>query len=78
MKKYKNTLFYLGVTGGFTALMYWIIKEGKNLEYNKAIVHPVISDSSWGDFLNSMIHNVQDPLAILLAQIVTDVQVPFR
>ena len=28
------------------------------------------SDSSWNDFLLSMIHNVQDPLAILLAQII--------
>ena len=70
MKKYRNTLFYLGVTGGFTALMYSIIKEGKNLEINKTIVHPVASVSSWDDFLTSMIHNVQDPLAILLAQII--------
>ncbi|WP_264565737.1 cation:proton antiporter [Flavobacterium sp. N3904] len=70
MKKYRNTLFYLGVTGGFTALMYWIIKEGKHLEGNKIIVHPVVSDSSWGDFLTAMLHNVQDPLAILLAQII--------
>jgi len=70
MKKYKNTLFYLGVTGVFSALIYWIIKSGKHLEGNKAIVHPVVSDSSWNDFLTSMIHNVQDPLAILLAQII--------
>jgi Kef-type K+ transport system membrane component KefB len=70
MKKYRNTLFYIGVTGGFTALMYWIIKEGKHLEGNKTIIHPVASDSSWEDFLISMIHNVQDPLAILLAQII--------
>ena len=70
MKKYKNTLFYLGVTGGFTAVMYWIIKEGKHLEGNKIIIHPTASVSSWDDFLTSMIHNVQDPLAILLAQII--------
>jgi Kef-type K+ transport system membrane component KefB len=70
MKKYKNTLFYIGVTGGFTALMYWIIKEGKHLEGTKTIIHPVASESSWEDFLISMVHNVQDPLAILLAQII--------
>jgi Kef-type K+ transport system membrane component KefB len=70
MKKYKNTIFYLGVTGGFTALMYWIIKEGKHLEGNKTIIHKEASVSSWDDFLTSMIHNVQDPLAILLAQII--------
>ncbi|PKB16361.1 cation:proton antiporter [Flavobacterium sp. 5] len=70
MKKYRNTLFYFGVTGGFTALIYWIVTKGKLLEGNKTIVHPEASDSSWGDFLTSMIHNVQDPLAILLAQII--------
>jgi hypothetical protein len=30
--KYKNTLFYLTVTGGFTVLIYWIITKGKLLE----------------------------------------------
>ncbi|CAN1557032.1 KefB Kef-type K+ transport systems, membrane components [Flavobacteriaceae bacterium] len=70
MKKYRNTLFYFGVTGGFTALMYWIIKEGKHLEDKETIVHPLVTNNSWEDFLNAMIHNVQDPLAILLAQII--------
>ena len=37
MKKYRNTLFYFGVTGGFTALMYCIIREGKHLEVKKTI-----------------------------------------
>jgi hypothetical protein len=27
LKKYKNTLFYLTVTGGFTVLIYWIITK---------------------------------------------------
>jgi Kef-type K+ transport system membrane component KefB len=70
MKKYRNTLFYIGVTGGFTTLMYWIICKGKNLEVKESIVHPVLSNDSWKDFLTAMIHNVQDPLAILLAQII--------
>lgn len=70
MKKYRNTLFYLGVTGGFTALMYWIINKGKLLENKKTIVHSLESNDSWSDFLTSMLHNVKDPLAILLAQII--------
>ena len=70
MKNYRNTIFYFGVTGGFTALIYWIVKEGKNLETNKTIIDPVLTSSSWDDFLASMVHNVQDPLAILLAQII--------
>jgi Kef-type K+ transport system membrane component KefB len=69
MKKYKISLFYFGVTGGFIALMYWIISKGKFLESTETIVNPTVSNDSWGDFLNSMIHNLQDPLAILLAQI---------
>jgi Kef-type K+ transport system membrane component KefB len=69
MKKYKISLFYFGVTGGFIALMYWIISKGKFLESTETIKNPAVSNDSWGDFLNSMVHNLQDPLAILLAQI---------
>ena len=71
MKNYKNTAFYIGVTGGFTALIYWIIKKGKCLETGKTIAKPTIEKGSWNDFIASMQHNFQDPLAILLAQIVT-------
>ena len=71
MKNYKNGAFYIAVTGGFTALMFWIIREGKHLEINKVILGSGIENGSWNDFLDSMRHNLQDPLAILLAQIVT-------
>ncbi|TRX37717.1 cation:proton antiporter domain-containing protein [Flavobacterium restrictum] len=71
MKKYKNTLFYFGITGGFTALMYWIIRQGKHLEATKTIVAPVVENNSWSAFLGAMQHNFQDPLAILLLQIIT-------
>ena len=71
MKNYKNTVFYLFITGGFTALMYWIITKGTRLEVAETIVTPESGKGSWGDFLTSMQHNFQDPLAILLAQIIT-------
>jgi len=71
MKNYKNTIFYLSVTGGFIALMYWIISKGKKLEANEVIVTPESGNGSWNDFLVSIQHNFQDPLAILLAQIIT-------
>lgn len=71
MKNYKNGAFYLLVTGGFSALIYWIISEGKLLEVNKEIVLTSSQKGSWNDFVESMLHNLQDPLAILLAQIVT-------
>lgn len=71
MKNYKNGLFYIGVTGGFAALTYWIINKGKYLESAKTIAKTEIENGSWNDFLASMQHNFQDPLAILLAQIIT-------
>lgn len=71
MKKYKNSIFYLVVTGVFLFLMYLIINKGKTLEANETIVSPISDKGSWGDFIASMLHNFQDPLAILLAQIIT-------
>jgi Kef-type K+ transport system membrane component KefB len=70
LKKYKNTLFYFGVTGLFSALIFWIIKRGKLLELKEANVAISSGNDSWTDFINSMLHNFNDPLAILLAQIV--------
>lgn len=70
LKKYKNTLFYIGVTGGFTALIYWIITKGKLLERRKNLAVWETGNGSWNDFISSMEHNFEDPLAILLAQIV--------
>ncbi|WP_339655953.1 cation:proton antiporter [Flavobacterium frigidarium] len=71
LKKYKNSLFYLGVTGGFSALIYWIVKKGKALENVNELAVSASSQNSWYDFIDSMQHNFKDPLAILLAQIVT-------
>ena len=70
LKKYKNTLFYFGVTGLFSVLIFWIIKRGKLLELQEANVTATSGNDSWTDFINSMLHNFNDPLAILLAQIV--------
>ena len=71
----KNTLFYLIVTGGFDYLMYWIIGQGKLLEVGRKIVSPSTADSQWIQFLSSLFHNLQHPLALLLFQIITIVLV---
>jgi Kef-type K+ transport system membrane component KefB len=71
MKKFKNTLFYIGVTGGFAALTYWIIQKGEALEATKTIVNATTSNDNWGDFITAITHNFKDPLGILLAQIIT-------
>ena len=71
MKNYRNTIFYLVITGGFTALIYWILTKGKGLEVHKKNLRPVIENGHWNDFVDSMLLNLHHPLAILLAQIVT-------
>ena len=71
MKNHKNTIFYLVVTGGFTALIYWILRLGKKLEIDKKFLNPVIENGHWNDFVDSMSLNLHHPLAILLAQIIT-------
>jgi Kef-type K+ transport system membrane component KefB len=71
MKNFKNTFFYLIVTGGFTALIYWIISKGKFLETFKTASIVLTPSDHWNEFINSMIANFNDPLAILLAQIIT-------
>lgn len=71
MKRYKNSIFYFVVTGGFSALIYWIISKGKFLELGRNVVHVEVKENQWSEFVNSIVHNLQHPLAILLAQIVT-------
>jgi Kef-type K+ transport system membrane component KefB len=71
MKNYKNTFFYFSVTGGFSALIYWIIAKGKVLESVKTATAVITPNNHWNDFISSMVLNFEDPLAILLAQIIT-------
>jgi Kef-type K+ transport system membrane component KefB len=71
MKKFKNSFFYVGVIGGFSVLIYWIILLGAKLESGRNIVIPKTEKSEWQNFLDSLVHNLEHPLAILLAQIVT-------
>lgn len=71
MRNYRNTIFYFVVTGGFTALIYWIIGKGKALEIDKQIVYSVTKNGHWDDFIASLTLNLHHPLAILLAQIIT-------
>lgn len=71
MKNLKNTLFYLFVIGGFTTLMYWTLGQGKLLEVGRNTVSHLSNDSQWTQFLSSLFHNLQHPLALLLFQIIT-------
>jgi Kef-type K+ transport system membrane component KefB len=71
MKRYKNSIFYIVIIGGFSLLIYWIILFGAKLELGRNIIEKESQSSHWRDFLNSLVHNLEHPLALLLAQIVT-------
>ncbi|HSD06575.1 cation:proton antiporter [Flavobacterium sp.] len=71
MKSLKNSFFYLIIIGGFSTLIYWIILKGKVLEIGQNIVHNQTGNGHWNHFVTSMGHNLQNPLAILLVQVIT-------
>lgn len=72
MKNFKNLLFYIFVTGSFSALMYVLILKGKAQEVGKITEVVKTTDvSSWHQFQETFLHNITHPLAILLLQIIT-------
>ena len=71
MRKYRNTFFYISTIGGFSILMYWIVQKGKGLELGRNIHIQEGNASQWTEFVNSFAQNLQHPLSILLAQIIT-------
>ncbi|MEO7988922.1 MAG: cation:proton antiporter [Chryseolinea sp.] len=71
MKRFKNIFFYLSIIGGFSALMYWIVLLGAKLELGRNIAIPQSDKSQWQEFISALIHNLEHPLAILLAQIIS-------
>lgn len=71
MRKAKNSIFYISIVSGCAVLMYWIILLGTKLEQGRKILIPGSGRSQWAEFMESMVHNLEHPLAMLLAQIVT-------
>ncbi len=69
MKKFKNLIFYIVTIVGFSVAIYWIIEFGKKLELGKKIKLPISHNSNWVEFKTTLIHNLEHPLALLLAQI---------
>jgi len=70
MKRQKDTLFYALVVAIFSALMGWVIQAGKKLEVAPLGGGGAAAPQPWADFLDSLQHSVQSPLAVLLGQIV--------
>ena len=71
MRKYRNAFFYFSTIGIFSILMYLIVQKGKVLEIGRNINVPEIGQNQLLEFTGSFLHNLQHPLAILLAQIIT-------
>src|SRR5690554_2762127 len=67
----RNGIFYIGIMGGFSALMYWVVLMGAQLEQGKNIVRPSEGEAAWGEFKASLSYNLEHPLAILIAQMIT-------
>ena len=68
---FKNGIFYISIIGIFSFLMYWIGILGTTLEKGRNIIIPHSGNSQWQEFIAAMQHNLQHPLALLLAQIIT-------
>lgn len=71
MKRFRNTLFYIAIVAVFSALMYYIIFLGEHLEKGRKIIIPRSVQSHGVEFIKSMAGNLEHPLALLLAQIIT-------
>ena len=69
--KLKNSFFYIALVSAFSALIYWVMVVGADLEVGRNILIPQTGKSPWTEFVEAMTHNLKHPLANLLAQIVT-------
>ncbi|QBQ42048.1 cation/H(+) antiporter [Sphingobacterium psychroaquaticum] len=70
MKNIKSSIFYIGIIGSFSLLIYWIISKGTGMEVGRQIATERSGKSQWEEFILTLLHNLQHPLAILLAQII--------
>ncbi|HEV7382291.1 MAG TPA: cation:proton antiporter [Dyadobacter sp.] len=72
MKNIRNVLFYTITIGALSALLYWFLKQGQLLENPQlASAHKSQNLSSFDQFKDTLIHDLTNPLAILLLQIIT-------
>ena len=71
MKRLGNIFLYVGVLGIFLILMYLILEAGKNLEIGRNVIQPHLQDSYFVQFIQSIKVNLEHPVALILAQIVT-------
>lgn len=71
MKRFWNILTYVGILSGFLFVMYLMLQAGKTLEVGRNVVQPQVQDSYFSQFLAALKTNLEHPVALILAQIVT-------
>lgn len=73
MKNLRNVLFYIVTIGAFSALLYTFMHQGQFLEKTNIAIGAAARNntSSRDQFLDTFVHNLTHPLAILLLQIIT-------
>lgn len=74
MSKKWSSLFYLIIVTGLGAIIYWIVQKGHALQghhvISKAGANSVGSGDTFSAFKDAFHHNLTEPLAILLLQII--------
>ena len=70
MKKYKGTFFYLIITSLFTAIIFYIIYIGKDLETGREIIRNISKNTPFQDFSNFISLNLQHSVGLLILQII--------
>lgn len=70
MKKYKNSLFYALTIGICAILIYWVFELGGKLEIQEHIQRVSTKANIWNQFSDTISHNAQHPLSLLLFQII--------
>ncbi|HBN06455.1 MAG TPA: cation/H(+) antiporter, partial [Bacteroidales bacterium] len=70
MKKYKGTFFYLIITSLFTALIFYIIYIGKDLEVGREIIRNFSKNTPFQDFSNFISNNLKHSVGLLILQII--------
>lgn len=71
-KNLQNLLFYIGIISVFSVLIYITLIFGTELEAGRVFGKQNVDiSSSWEQFIETSLHNISHPLAILVLQIIT-------
>lgn len=70
LKNKRNILFYALLFGGGCILLWLIVHFGNGLELPDQLIHPKGNSTQWDIFQKTLLDNLGDPFATLLAQII--------